>query len=621
MSTKSDFLKAALAYAKRGWKVFPLDSKRPLAGTHGHKDATTDPKQIKAWWKDYPTANVGIACSSEHGPIVLDVDSGEAEELVASLDLPPTLIAVSGKKGRHLYFAPDGKAIRRKTKLKGVGLDLLGNGGYVVAPPSVHPETGRTYAWKNKRAPIPLPSEVRALVKPDREPTPAANEVGVISEGGRDETLTRIAGSMRRNGLSEDVIYEALLKVNAEACRPPLSERQVRKIARSIGSKPAGDAGEVAVLTGRLAAELESKRIEWLWYPYIPRGELTLLDGDPGVGKSTLWVELIRAILAGDGLPFGYISPPEPSSEQQRWLSEDPDRFMLPDSDARVLILSAEDDPGKVLRPKLDVARIKRSHLNRIKVLEGIVGNDGQVGGFNLEEPRHVAALDREIAAFKASIVIIDPLSSHLGGKSDTNQDAKVRSLIDPLAKIAQRNNCTVLAVRHLTKSARDKSIYRGQGNIAFSAGARSILLAGRNPNDPARRSFGLTHIKSNYDAHGPALGYELESVEVPQLGPDQHRARIRWTGVDENLTANQLLAPESDAKPRDKAKDFLKAFLANGPQDQKEIIAAAAERDISEATLKRAKKTLGVESQRAGVRGKDGTWRKGESRWLWYLP
>jgi hypothetical protein len=243
-------LEAALRYAREyGWKVFPLDGKRPFPGSHGHKDATTDEAQIRAWWQKNPNANVGVACSSRTGPLVLDIDGTEG--FAALLDfiggkedkLSAHRVVLSGKKGMHLYFSPNGRSVRRKIKIAGE-LDVLGDGGYVVAPPSIHPETGKEYAWATDWLSTemgPFPSFLfDASQASESELTIGNQHRDRVTEGSRDDYLTSRAGSMRARGWSERAVLAALREENEEKCDPPLTERQLRKIARSIGSKPPG---------------------------------------------------------------------------------------------------------------------------------------------------------------------------------------------------------------------------------------------------------------------------------------------------------------------------------------------------------------------------------------------
>jgi len=243
---QSPCLVAALRYARRGWAVFPLNGKVPFKGTHGHVDATTDRKQILRWWKRWPDANVGIACNSEVGPIVLDVDGPSGADLLDTLALPPTRMATSGNKGKqHLYFAPHASQVVPriiKIKVKGTkrDLDILGDGGYVVAPPSVHPKTGKTYHWLNKSALEPLPDKIARLVRlhqKDKVYAAAEPLPEILSEGERDSLLTSLAGTMRRRGASEDAILAALREENETRVTPSLPDKQLKKIAASIAKK------------------------------------------------------------------------------------------------------------------------------------------------------------------------------------------------------------------------------------------------------------------------------------------------------------------------------------------------------------------------------------------------
>jgi hypothetical protein len=337
----------------------------------------------------------------------------------------------------------------------------------------------------------------------------------------------------------------------------------------------------------RSAADIEPQRIDWLWQPYLPLGELTLLDGDPGVGKSTLTVAIAAALVRGDALPG----------------AERPAVFA---SDATVLITSAEDDAEKIIRPRLDVLRLTQEQLARIRIEEQ---------PFNLEEPGHRLELEAAIRDHRAAFLIVDPLVAYLG-ETDTNTDARVRVVLGPLSKIAQATGCTVLGLRHLTKTSRDRALYRGGGSIGFAAAARSVLLAGRDPD--REHGYALTHLKTNYGRFGPTLGYEVTAVKVPTLGKDQERGRITWTGERTDLSANRMLAPEDEQEPAgetQRAQAFLERTLANGPVLVKTVKEGAEAENINPRTLRRAKDGLGVES----VQHRDAKGRT--SSWAWRLP
>jgi putative DNA primase/helicase len=260
-------LRAALRYAAHGWKVFPLTGKHPIRGTHGFKDATTDRKQIKRWWQQYPSANVGIACDDEHGPIIIDADKpntkkGEhpAHELLDDLALPDTRVAQTSPGKQHMYFDPPvvptdiGRIIRVTQHGVKYAVDILGSGGYVVAPPSRHPDTGKRYTWTRKTRIRPLPESVLHLIADHRGTNAsapssviklaAAQIPKLIQEGERDTILTSMAGTMRRRGMSEEEILAALRVANETRVIPPLPDKDLRRIAKSIASKAPAGTGE-----------------------------------------------------------------------------------------------------------------------------------------------------------------------------------------------------------------------------------------------------------------------------------------------------------------------------------------------------------------------------------------
>jgi putative DNA primase/helicase len=242
-----DSMSAALAYAKRGWAVFPLNGKKPYT-SHGYHDATCDSKQIRAWYAKWPTMNIGIACDSQRGPVVIDIDGPSAITFLDGIDIPSTREATSGRKTkRHLYFDPslESEEIRRLIRPfrdahgAKITLDILGDGGYVVAPPSRHPETGRRYAWVSKRPLAPFPDALLRLLRSEKKMrhTAAPELPQYIGEGERDQLLTSLAGTMRRRGASPSAILAALREENTTRVRPPLPDKDLHRIATSIGAK------------------------------------------------------------------------------------------------------------------------------------------------------------------------------------------------------------------------------------------------------------------------------------------------------------------------------------------------------------------------------------------------
>jgi len=260
MSSKK--LPHALEYAKHGWHVFPLHhlvngkcscGKSPCgdAGKHpriknGLLGATTDPRTIKNWWNKWPEANIGVRTGAVSGIIVLDIDpKHRGDETLYELEnqygeLPETVEAKTGGGGRHIVLKHPGFNVKTGTGILGEGIDIRGDGGYIVAPPSKH-ASGNIYSWdiaSKSNGIAEMPPWLAEMVKETNLGVPEKVE-GDIPEGQRHNTLLSFAGSMRRRGMVEDSIYAALQVENQYRCRPPLDDREVKRIAYSMSKYPA----------------------------------------------------------------------------------------------------------------------------------------------------------------------------------------------------------------------------------------------------------------------------------------------------------------------------------------------------------------------------------------------
>lgn len=257
-------LDAAVSYAKRGWAVIPLHSIRPdgecTCGNYGcHSigkhpiaalvpngliNATTNEDVIKEWWNKYPNANIGIVTGSISGFIVLDVDpKHDGFNSLVELErkygkLPVTLVVETGSRGKHYYlYPPQGFPIRNSAGILGKGLDIRGDGGYVVAPPSLH-SSGQQYKLiEADIAGLPLWLEELIVSKPAQEQKNGSDNDDLIPEGERNSRLASIAGSLHHK-LSSEALEVALLEENKQRCNPPLDDKEVLNIAKSISKYP-----------------------------------------------------------------------------------------------------------------------------------------------------------------------------------------------------------------------------------------------------------------------------------------------------------------------------------------------------------------------------------------------
>jgi len=234
-------LERALAYADLGWAVFPLmpNSKAPLT-KHGFKDASKDPADIKRWWTDQPSANIGIATGVISGLVIVDVDvknGAKGNESLASMTgMTPTLSVITPSGGQHLYYAAPGP-LRCRIGLR-PGIDIKADGGYIVAPGSTI--GGKAYEWVDAEAHlVMLPDSIVKLMSV-RQPAKVSASGAMITEGKRNDTLTSIAGNLRRSDKALEEIFAELKTVNTTRCQPPLPDTEVETIARSICNYPAG---------------------------------------------------------------------------------------------------------------------------------------------------------------------------------------------------------------------------------------------------------------------------------------------------------------------------------------------------------------------------------------------
>jgi Bifunctional DNA primase/polymerase, N-terminal/Domain of unknown function (DUF4386)/Primase C terminal 1 (PriCT-1) len=238
-------LAAALSYVETGLRVFPLKpcSKVP-ATLDGLKSATTDVEQVRAWWQRWPNANVAIRTGADSGVVVLDIDvqhggAGSLGELERCHgELPKTARVLTGGGGQHVYFRHPGREIRNSAGKLGAGLDVRGDGGYVVAPPSVH-ENGRAYKWMRTldRGIADVPAWLLEDAEKRRNGGPAEPVDEMIPEGRRREALLSLAGTLRRRGLGASEILAALEAVNAARCRPMLRPLELQALAHDVAGR------------------------------------------------------------------------------------------------------------------------------------------------------------------------------------------------------------------------------------------------------------------------------------------------------------------------------------------------------------------------------------------------
>jgi hypothetical protein len=315
-----------------------------------------------------------------------------------------------------------------------------------------------------------------------------------------------------------------------------------------------------------LVADVDREQVRWLWPGRIPLGKLITLDGDPGVGKSTLTLTIAAKVTTGSPFPDG----------------ARPER-------ADVILLSAEDDIGDTIRPRLEAAG---ADLSRAWVLPD-VHPEGEPPR-PPELPADLFLLEDLVKQKAAALVIIDPLMAFLAGQVDSHKDQDVRRVLASMGYMAARTGAAVVVVRHMRKGA-GSALEKGSGSIGIAAAARAGLLVAPDPEDEDRRILAMT--KSNLAKKLDALAYRLVNDE--QYGV----ARVVWDGTSRH-TANDLVRPrvdEEEAPALAEAVRVLKEILADGPLPAGNVKRQAATAGVAERTLQRARHALGVTARRQG--------------------
>jgi len=331
-------------------------------------------------------------------------------------------------------------------------------------------------------------------------------------------------------------------------------------------------------------ADVEAQPVHWLWPGYLALGKLSLIAGNPDLGKSQFTAYLAAKVTTGGAWPCD-VGRAEVGS---------------------VIILSAEDDLADTIRPRLEVAG---AAVDRVHVLEAVQKRDG-VGrrGFNLAND--ISQLESAILSLgDVRLVTVDPITAYLG-TTDSHRTSDVRGVLAPLQELAAKHGTAVVAVSHLNKSPGANALMRVTGSLAFVGAARATFLITREP-ATNRRLF--LRVKNNICKDLAGLAFEIE--EKSTAGGIKAPA-IVWSQQPVTITADQALMALTDTSDKQsalaEAKGFLCQILADGPLSAVTVTERAIEAGIKEKTLRRAREALAIAPKRVG--GSAG-------HWAWALP
>ncbi len=349
------------------------------------------------------------------------------------------------------------------------------------------------------------------------------------------------------------------------------------------------NSGPIPVLV--CLADVEPEQVQWLWPKRIPLGKLTLLVGDPNLGKSLITLDMAARVSMGRG-----------------W----PDAVSTEDSHGGVVLLTAEDDLADTVRPRLDAAG---AEVSRIRALESVKRRNVETGDarqtpFNLKAD--LPALEEAVRSTpQCRLVVIDPISAYLSG-TDSHKNTDMRGVLAPLAELAARHKVAVVCVTHLRKGD-GPAMYRTMGSLAFVAAARSAYVVMPDRDDPQDERRLMLPLKNNLASDRTGLAYALHCP------PDGGGLPVlRWEPDPITVTVEEVLGhtgarEDGRGAQRLEAMAWLKEALKGGPAKARDLVSHAKAEGISDRTLHRAKQSLGIRACRKGY-GPGGTW-------VWELP
>lgn len=304
--------------------------------------------------------------------------------------------------------------------------------------------------------------------------------------------------------------------------------------------------------------DVEVESIEWLFYPFIPYGKITIIQGDPGEGKTTLVLQIIASLTKGTSV------------------LEDKETEPI-----NVIYQTAEDGLADTIKPRLLKAN---ADCSRVLVID-----DRDIPLTMLD-----IRLEQAIAETKARLVVLDPIQGFLGTGVDMHRANEIRPVMKHISELAEKYKCAIILIGHMNKCSMGKSAYRGLGSIDFQAAARSVLIVGRIKDEPEVRVVCQT--KNSLAPEAKSIAFRLSE-----------ETGFEWIG-EYDVAADDLLSGTAKGTKKQTAMDFLETILAGGQMQQTAIMQLAEGKGISQKTLRNAKEALDIKSIRLN------------NQWYWKL-
>lgn len=323
------------------------------------------------------------------------------------------------------------------------------------------------------------------------------------------------------------------------------------------------------------------EQIEWLLYPFIPFGKVTIIQGDPGEGKTTMVLQIIAKLTRGEPILLNKKSQKEAQQDSEENLKQEVLSQDNPIQPVNVIYQTAEDGLGDTIKPRLLAAG---ADCSRVLVID------------DREQPLTMVdvRIEEAIMQTKARMVVLDPIQGFLGRDVDMHRANEIRPLMKRMAVLAEKYHCAIILIGHMNKNSNGKSSYRGLGSIDFQAAARSVLIVGRLKDEPETRV--MCHVKSSLAPEGKSVAFRLDK-----------ETGFQWIG-EYDISADDLLSGDVRGQKSRIAKEFLLDILADGGMAQKKIEEEASKQGIKKKTLRNAKQELEIDSVKRG------------NQWFWIL-
>ncbi len=489
-------LAEALQAIGRGWSVIPLKphSKTPLGSWKANQTLRATYEELEAAFQANPDAGLGFVTGAISGKVVLDIDPDvggkqSMNEFVAQFGrLPQTPVVRTGGGGYHYYFAYPKAGLRNSAGKLGDGLDIRGDGGYVVAPPSIHPN-GTRYRWAEGRSPddvplAPLPTWVMTcLFSTPTIQQPIAE--GVILEGKRHAALLSLGGAMVSKGMSGEAVEAALLAENARRCDPPLSPEEVVKLAKDIANRyspasPAAAAGILNFVEPGEWIDQPEEPIRWRVEDIMAAGSLTMLSAPPKAGKSTFARAMAMAVAKGQP-------------------------FLGKQVTAGLVMYLAIEEPERNVRVALRKLGVGRD--TQLEVHFGRVSADA------------FTQLSDVVRERRPALVLIDTIGRMRSGALELNDYVSTEGWLEPLLYLAHETNTAVCMLYHDTKAGRHAvgydAIFSVLGSVGISATIDQLIALRRKP-DGSRTFFTVGRYG---DTPETVIGFDAETETLTALG------------------------------------------------------------------------------------------------------